>query len=170
MDSNVKLMQLTLEYRSRVFAYVYARVPNRAAAEDLVQETFLTACEKFEDFKEGTDFFSWVRKIAYFKIKHFQRTFARSRVLFDDRLFEKLEATSIEIEEELSGYGGAMEICLGRLKDRDRKMIEVRYASDGGVQEAAEVCGRSLQATYKALHRVREMLQLCVQKKMEATR
>ena len=167
MDPNTQLMRLTLEHRPKLFAYVYARVPNRADAEDLVQETFLTACEKFSDFDEGTNFAAWIRQIATFKIKHFQRTFARSRVLFDDSVLEKLEATSIAMENELDASREALDCCMKKLKPRDREMVEVRYSKNGGVSAAATACGRSVQATYKALHRIRESLSVCVQRQLE---
>jgi RNA polymerase sigma-70 factor, ECF subfamily len=159
---DARLVRLILENRQRLFAYIYSRVPSKADTEDLIQETFLTACAKFDEFEPGTDFFAWVRQIAYYKIKHFQRTFARSRVIFDGRLLENIEETTDALMPELEEYTRSLTTCMEKLKPRDRKMIEQRYAEGGGVDAAARISGRSTVATYKALHRVREALLRCV--------
>jgi hypothetical protein len=41
-------------------------------------------------------------------------------------------------------------------------MITARYEPDGGAQRAADASGRTLQATYKALYRIRKALFDCV--------
>ena len=162
-----EFVRLMLEHRRRLFGYVYSRVPNPADAEDLVQESFLTACEHFSDFERGTNFFAWVRQIAHWKIKNHQRRFSRAGLLLaDEKLLELLDQSSAEIQPELDAQFAALEHCLTRLKERDRRMIEARYADEGGVDEAARASGRSLFATYKALSRTRETLLGCVQRRL----
>ena len=82
-------------------------------------------------------------------------------------MLEKLEATSIAMENELDASREALDCCMKKLKPRDREMVEVRYSKNGGVSAAATACGRSVQATYKALHRIRESLSVCVQRQLE---
>jgi len=155
-----------LAHRRRLFGYIFSRVPNAADAEDLLQETLLVAARQFGEFRAGSDFFAWTRRIAFLKIKNFQRKHARSRVVFSEPLLESLEATSESLQSEFDAQHEALAHCLGRLPPRERRMIEARYAEDGGVELAARVSRRSREATYKALQRVRAALLRCVERRL----
>lgn len=56
----------------------------------------------------------------------------------------------------------ALAQCLTKLNDRDRRMILTRYERGSGVERAAVISGRSLQAAYKALMRIKQVLHDCV--------
>ena len=45
---------------------------------------------------------------------------------------------------------------------RDRELVLTRYEPGSGVEEAAQRSGRSLEAAYKALGRIRKLLHDCV--------
>ena len=66
---SAELVQLMMKHQRRLFAYIYTLVPSRSDAEDILQETSLTICEKFKDFEIGTNFYSWACQIAYWKVK-----------------------------------------------------------------------------------------------------
>ena len=69
---------------------------------------------------------------------------------------------------ELDARHEALEHCLGRLHPRDREMMLTRYEPGCGVPEAARSSGRSLQAAYKALARIRKLLFDCVTSRLTA--
>ena len=60
-----QLVALMTQHQRRIFSYIYTLVPDRYDAEDLLQETSLVICEKFDEFKPGTDFVAWACQIAY---------------------------------------------------------------------------------------------------------
>src|SRR4051794_41905793 len=66
-DSRKRLMALMTRHQRQIFSYIYVLVHNRSDAEDLLQETSLVICEKFNEFKEGTDFVAWACQIAYWR-------------------------------------------------------------------------------------------------------
>src|SRR4051794_41944074 len=66
-DSRKRLMALMTRHQRQIFSYIYVLVPNRPDAEDLLQETSLVICEKFNEFREGTDFVAWACQIAYWR-------------------------------------------------------------------------------------------------------
>ena len=66
-ESRKQLVALLTQHQRRIFAYIYTLVPNRTDAEDILQETSLIICEKFHDFKPGTDFVAWACQIAYWR-------------------------------------------------------------------------------------------------------
>jgi len=68
-ERSSELVQLMMKYQRRIFAYIHTLVPSRSDAEDILQETSLTICQKFSDFKTGTNFYSWACQIAYWKVR-----------------------------------------------------------------------------------------------------
>jgi RNA polymerase sigma-70 factor (ECF subfamily) len=73
-----QLVALMTQHQRRIFSYIYTLVPDRYDAEDLLQETSVVICEKFDEFREGTDFVAWACQIAYWRIRYSRQKFARS--------------------------------------------------------------------------------------------
>src|SRR4051812_34190449 len=76
--SRKRLVALLTRHQRQIFSYIYVLVPNRADAEDLLQETSVVVCEKFHEFKEGTDFVAWACQIAYWRVRYSRQKYARS--------------------------------------------------------------------------------------------
>lgn len=167
-DRQKELVSLVTRHQRRVFSYIYALVPNRHAAEDLLQETNLVICEKFSEFRPGTDFVAWACQIAYWRIRNARQKFARSKVTFNQDVLEAVAATAAPMAGEVDARHEALEHCLGRLHPRDREMMLTRYEPGCGVAEAARRSGRSMQAAYKALARIRKLLFDCVTARLAA--
>ena len=161
-DRSSELVQLMMKHQRRLFAYIMTLVPTRADAEDILQETSLTICEKFSEFKLGTNFYSWACQIAYWKVRAARKKYATSKVVFNEEVLDVISQTRVEMEEELDHRHGALSICLQKLNERDRRMVLVRYESGHNVKAAAQACGRTIQGAYKALTRIRKSLHDCV--------
>jgi RNA polymerase sigma-70 factor (ECF subfamily) len=161
-ESQKRLMVLMTRHQRQIFAYIYALVPNRYDAEDLLQETSVVICEKFHEFEEGTDFVAWACQIAYWRVRYSRQKFARSKVVFDQDIVDALAQTASEMAEELDERHTALGHCLQKLHPRDRELLLVRYEPGCGVEEAARRSGRTLQTAYKALARLRKLLLDCV--------
>lgn len=165
-SSRDAVVRLVTEYQRRLFAYIYTLVPNRADAEDLLQETCVVIHRKFDDFELGTNFFSWACQIAFWKVCDFRKKKARSKVVFAQAMFDVVAQDLSITEFEADQKFDSLVQCLGQLAQRDKDFILSRYESDGGVAKAAKQSGRSLPATYKALARIRRTLGDCVEQKM----
>jgi DNA-directed RNA polymerase specialized sigma24 family protein len=63
-----------------------------------------------------------------------------------------------ELDERHEALAG----CLKKLAARDRELVLTRYEPGSGVAEAARRSGRSMDAAYKALNRLRKLLHDCV--------
>ena len=161
-DSRKRLMALMTRHQRQIFAYIYTLVPDRHDAEDLLQETSVVICDKFDEFVPGTDFVAWACQIAWWRIRYARQKFARSKVVFDDELLEKVAHTASAMQQELDERHEALAGCLQKLASRDREFLLARYEPGGGVAEAAERTGRSMDAAYKALNRLRKLMHDCV--------
>jgi RNA polymerase sigma-70 factor (ECF subfamily) len=156
------LMALMTRHQRQIFAYIYTLVPDRHDAEDLLQETSVVICEKFDEFAQGTDFVAWACQIAWWRVRYARQKFARSKVVFDDEVFAAVAATAATMREELDERHEALADCLQKLAPRDRELVMTRYERGSGVAEAAQRTGRSMDAAYKALNRLRKLLHDCV--------
>jgi RNA polymerase sigma-70 factor (ECF subfamily) len=161
-ESRKRLVALMTRHQRQIFSYIYALVPNRYDSEDLLQETSLVICEKFDDFQEGTDFVAWACQIAYWRIRCSRQKYARSKVVYNQTIVDAVAQTASTMTKELDNRYEALGNCLQKLQERDRELVLTRYESGNGVEEAARRSGRTLQTAYKALARLRKLLLDCV--------
>ena len=168
LASQKQLMLLMTQHQRRIFSYIYTLVPYRADAEDILQETSLVVCEKFSQFKIGTDFAAWACQIAYWEVRRARQKFARAKVVFDQEVVDALAQTAAGMIEEVSERHEALAGCLKKLHPRDRELVLTRYEPGCGVDEAARRSGRTLEAAYKALGRIRKLLLDCVSHQLAA--
>src|SRR6186997_1615582 len=100
-EKRKRLMTLMTRYQQRIYSYIFTLVPRRADADDLLQETSLVICEKFDEFEEGTDFVAWACQIAYWRVRYSRQKFARGKVLFSQELLDAVAKTAAEMSEDL---------------------------------------------------------------------
>src|SRR5262249_13682086 len=86
-------LRLFLQNERRVYAYILTLLPNRADADDVLQEASLVMWDKFDAEHPPTDFAAWGCRIAYFKILDFCKKRQRSRVLFSQAMLERVAET-----------------------------------------------------------------------------
>src|SRR5438067_250050 len=161
-----RLVALVTRHQRQIFSYIYVLVPNRSDAEDLLQETSLVICEKFHEFREGTDFVAWACQIAYWRVRYARQKYARSKVLFDQDIVDVVAKTASGMSEEMDERHEALADCLQQLHPRDRELLIARYEPGGGVEEAARRSGRTIPTAYKALTRLRKLLLDCVSNRL----
>src|SRR3954464_5596392 len=118
-ESRKRLMALMTRHQRQIFSYIYTLVPNRYDAEDLLQETSLVICEKFQEFREGSDFVAWACQIAYWRGGDSRQKFARSKVVFDQDILDVVAKTAGSMTDELDDRHEALAHCLQRLHPRD---------------------------------------------------
>jgi RNA polymerase sigma-70 factor, ECF subfamily len=161
-DRTKELVLLITQNQRRIFSYIYTLIPDRHAAEDILQETSLIICEKFHTFRPGSDFVAWANQIAWWQVRAARTKYARSKVVFDDDVLESVAFTHSELAPEMDARHEALADCLKKLPPRDRELVMTRYEPGNSVDEAARRSGRSLVAAYKALTRLRKVLHDCV--------
>ena len=167
-DKNKLFLRLFLQNQRRLYAYVLTLLPNRADADDVLQETSLAMWDRFDVGGPPTDFLAWARKVAYHKVLDFykkaQRTQARLSRVFVERLAESASTQSETLQ--LDDRREALSACIERLTPRDRDLLMRRFADGATTQSTSQQVGRSVDAVYKALAKLREVLFQCVQKKL----
>jgi len=163
-SSTERFLALLMSNQRRVHAFILSLVPNRNDADDLLQESIIVMWRKFESFQPGTDFLAWAMAIARFEVMRHRQKHARSKLVFGEDLLDSLAAMTLAKSEQFEARHDALERCLGKLSDRDRELITLRYQEGLAIKEVASRVGRPAGGMYKAMARVHTALSLCVRK------
>jgi RNA polymerase sigma-70 factor, ECF subfamily len=165
-DKSKVFLRLFLQNERRLYAYILTLLPNRADADDVLQEASLVMWDKFDEHTPPDDFAAWGCRIAYFKVLDFYKKCQRSRVKFSQAMLERVAETAIEQTGvlQLDARRDALAGCIEKLSARDRDLLSRRFTPGATTQSTSEQVGRSVDAVYKALARVRQALFECVQR------
>jgi RNA polymerase sigma-70 factor (ECF subfamily) len=157
-------LRLFLRNERRIYAYIVTLLPNRADADDVFQEASIVMWDKFDDRHPPEDFAAWGCRIAYFKVLDYYRKRQRCRVRFSQAMLERVAETAIEQASvlQLDDRRDALAACLEKLPPRDQDLLERRFAPGSTTQSTAAAVGRSVDAVYKALAKIRQALFDCV--------
>ena len=162
-----EFMGLLSDSQSRVMACIYALVHNMQDAEEVYQQTCLTLWRKFDVFQPGTDFGKWACSIAYLEVMGFCRRKRGRHVLFTEEFLTELAAWEGEQRaDDTDRRIAALRGCMERLSERDRHLIELRYAGVEAVVGIAEHLGRTPQSICNSLGRIRAALLECINRKL----
>src|SRR5262249_54869822 len=111
-------LRLFLQSQRRFYAYILTLLPNRADADDVLQEASLVMWDKFDELHPPDDFAAWGCRIAYFKVLDFVKKSQRCRVRFSQEMLERLAETAVEHAAtlQLDERRDALAGCIQRLR------------------------------------------------------
>jgi RNA polymerase sigma-70 factor (ECF subfamily) len=157
-------LRLFLKNERRVYAYILTLLPNRADAEDVLQEASMVMWDKFDECQPPDDFAAWGCRIAYFKVLDYYRKRQRCRVRFSQAMLDRVAETAIEqvAALQLDERRDALAGCIEKLAQRERDLLGRRFAPGATTRSTAAEVGRSADAVYKALAKIRQVLFDCV--------
>ncbi len=164
-------VRLFTRYQRPLFLYLLSRVPNPVEAEEILQETNIIIWRKFEQFTPGTNFLAWASQIAKYEVLKYRERHQRDKKHFSDRVVEELAVTDSEELEDGSQWEErrqALINCLGKLRPKDRELIERRYRPGESGLSLAELLERPINSIYQSLGRIRRTLLECIHREMNA--
>jgi len=168
-DNRRIVMKLALEHRAQLWGFLVGLTKNPAQAEDLFQNTYVILCEKWEQYRPGTNFLAWARQIARYE---FLASVDPERRPFVTAEMEILESALRAAESDggaPSSRREALRSCLDQLPQaRGRRVLELRYGEGLAGERVAEQLGLSVNALYTLLSRVRRLLQDCIERRVRA--
>jgi RNA polymerase sigma-70 factor (ECF subfamily) len=134
-----------------------ALLGTQAEAEDLTQETLLTAHDAFEDFRAEGSIRAWLFGIARKKCaRHLER-----RVRRESRLRLVHDATKNDGADEQFQRRQRAErarAALEQIRPSEREAVLLRYAAELSFREVGEACGTDEAAARKRVSRARARL------------
>ena len=150
------------QHERQVYTFILSLLGDTVAADDVFQETCVVLWDKFADFRPGTNFGAWARKIAYHKVLNYRQQRARQLPLATDEFLERVSASFETRVDTADARLKALQCCVRKLSESDRELIRLRYEGDTTARNVARQTGRPENTVYKALSRVRRALLNCI--------
>lgn len=169
-EQQEQFTQLWTQAQSTVACFVHTSIRDRGQAEDLLQEIAMTLLRKFADYDSSKAFLPWAMGVAKFAILGSRRDSARSRLVFDEALLERISNTFLEIAPGLREEEAYLDLCLTKLPPEARRMVRLRYYDLLDSREIARVLGKGEVAVRVGLLRIREQLRKCIESQLQLER
>jgi RNA polymerase sigma-70 factor, ECF subfamily len=163
--------RLVLKHQWAVRAFLLARLSRKHEAEDLAQETFVTAWRRLKDFDVTRPIGPWLRGIAENHLRNHLRKFRAEPIGGSEALqqildFQAAAHQAPEVESELAL---ALADCIEEVDASARELLMARYAEGRSMAELCKRTGKKHSAMTMKLHRLRLALASCVEGKLSQT-
>ena len=148
--------------------FVFSLCRKNEDANDVVQETYLTALRKAPQFVPGTKFLNWVFSIARFKFLEHTRSVAKAEQPLTsetlDVLANETENNPFCSAKELTAQKvQALKKCTQVLSQRNQEYLKLRYEEGLKPAAIAQRFGLKPETIHHALSKTRSFLKNCVE-------
>ncbi|MCX7703761.1 MAG: sigma-70 family RNA polymerase sigma factor [Planctomycetota bacterium] len=165
---------LVREHSDMLRAFIFSLVRDRDLADELFQETFITAWKKLDSYDRKRPFGAWLRGIAAMHLMAKKRQISTSRLYYFD------EETIVLLENRFAGisrYPGdtwqekldVLEKCIKTLPEPSQQLLSLYYHENYTCKEIASKVGASVEKIKKSLQRMRQALYECIYNKLGTT-
>lgn len=171
--------ELIDDHRDRVFNITYRMLGNRAEAEDVAQEVFITVFKTIESFREESKFSTWLYRVTVNHCKNRIKYLARRHDRDRDELDETSQATNGAVtgapvraaqpDKALASLQmeKLLQQAIADLDDDQRAVVILRDVEDLSIEEICEITGLPDGTVKSRLHRARLVLRKKMQRHVE---
>ncbi|MBA4388524.1 MAG: RNA polymerase subunit sigma-24 [Verrucomicrobia bacterium] len=156
-----------LEHASMLSGFIYALLPNRDVARDVLHEVFVVLRQKADSFEPGSDFGAWARSVARNKALEACHSNSRFPQALPLDVIEKLAGSPEPYDDRWELRRSILKDCINRLTRTARTVVELRYLEGLGIAPLAAKLGWGEPSVRVAVSRAREALRECVAKHEE---
>jgi len=162
-DPTAEFVRLWTRHQSEVARYLHSMVPRPADADEILQDVSVRLWEKWQQYDPERAFAPWAIRFAYLEVLKWRQRQAREKLVFSDALLAQLHERHQEEEPLIQARRQALEGCLAKLSEQQRKWIALRYGKHGAIKAEAERSGVRMHKLYYALQKIRAQLLACVE-------
>jgi RNA polymerase sigma-70 factor (ECF subfamily) len=161
--------ELAMPLFARLYNFAHWLTQDRAAAEDLVQETYMKALRGFSSFQQGTNFRAWMYKILRNTFLTSQTGLKASVSLDsdDDQIMEPAAAETPESVLLARAGQEAIQRALEALPMKFREIILLCDVEEMTYQEIGETLGIPAGTVMSRLSRARKAMRQSLAAKLE---
>jgi RNA polymerase sigma-70 factor (ECF subfamily) len=168
-DQHERFLALFMRHQGDLRAFVRSVIPSPAMADDVLQEVALALWRGFERYDPARPFGAWARGVAANTVLKSLRSNRRAPLVFAPEAMQAL-VDAFSRADPPPADTSALRECMGRLPDRSRALLRLRYEEALKLPEIAERTSSTVEAIHKALCRIRVALHKCLQRRMAAGR
>jgi RNA polymerase sigma-70 factor (ECF subfamily) len=158
---------LFVAHEARLRGFLRSLLPAWADVDEVMQETGIVAWRKFDRFVGGTSFMAWAATIARFEALDHLRRRSRERLVFSAAVVDAMTAEIGSEDNALERERRALGRCLERLEASERELLLLSYRPGARLAEVAAQSGKSVQAGYKSVQRLRTRLRTCIERELK---
>ena len=154
--------------------FVRSLLPSTDGTDDVMQETALECWKKYSDFAASSageaadEFIRWACVIARYKALSWQRDKSRDRLVFRESVIERLADAAMERLDDREQERQAVETCLARLGDDQRRLVLSAHAPGQSIAMIAAETGEKARRLYSKVRTIRKLLLDCVRSRLAA--
>lgn len=155
--------EIIKKYQHLVYATAVQITRNPASAQDISQDTFISAFKELKNLRSGDSFAPWLRSITRNRALSWRKEQGRITLLEDaGAIKESLKPSQVEIEDErieTETFREGVQDILSSLSDALRFPILLCYLNGISTAEAAHFLGIKEGTLRKRLHEGKKKLQ-----------
>lgn len=158
---------LVREHHHCLVAFAMSLGVERETARDLVQDSFLVAYAKMDQFDATRDFGTWVRGIVRHKYLHWIAK--RRETPIDPAMIGEIDAFYAGWDDTSSYTEGIFEQltrCVARLPGSLRQVVDEFYFRSRSCADVAQTVDAKVATVRKRLERAREQLEACMRQSL----
>jgi RNA polymerase sigma-70 factor, ECF subfamily len=159
-----RFMKLYTAVQRRLYGYIISLIPEVAPVEDIIQETVAVMWKQFDEFEPGTDFAAWACSVARNQIYNYIKVRQKQKKHFSSQTIEAIEEVIQQESQKADQRFDALRKCIGRLSDKDRQLLVLRYETGATLKTVSQRVEQSVNTLYSRLYKIRIVLLSCVEK------
>ncbi len=159
-DGN-QLAQLEVynRYQNAMYNTAFRIVKNSAEAEDIMQESFITAFDKLDTFKGTATFGSWLKRIVVNNSIVQYRKAQRFTEVSENNISEETEEYTMEADDDYGSVQSRQLLeMMDQLHDNYRNILSLHFIEGYDYEEICEIMNISYANCRTMISRAKESL------------
>jgi RNA polymerase sigma factor (sigma-70 family) len=154
---------LLSRYNRKIYWQVRRIVINHDDADDVVQNTFIKVWEKLKDFREDSQFYTWLYRVATNEALNFLQKKRASQNISIEELQEQLGETLIS-DTYFNGNKASLILqqAILTLPEKQRLVFNMKYYENLKYEEIEAILGTSIGALKASYHHAVKKIELFV--------
>jgi len=163
-----QIVEVVLENRTRLVAFIRSIVRDFHAAEDLYQKACMLAVQSSEKFNNSEHLTNWIWVVGRCEALRYVKKLKNHMVILDENILEVIQAESQKPSfwDDPEIYS-ALEKCMSKLPSAVKLLLQKRYQGNLTGARLAEVLNRNVTTVYVTLSRAHRQLYECVHKQIK---
>ncbi|MFI4874667.1 MAG: sigma-70 family RNA polymerase sigma factor [Blastopirellula sp. JB062] len=157
-------IRLLTTYHQRILHYVISLIPNRAHADDVMQEVSLALWEKRSQYNPDLNFLTWMRGFARLQVLSHYRKQSQAPTQLSEAALQRVVGCFDDQQHLVDDQAELLQSCLKKLPSAQQELIRRFYDGKLDVLQVASELQIQPNTMYVKIHRIRERLLACVRK------
>lgn len=147
------LAELYNRYVEKIYKFTYYKTTNVAVAEDITSETFLSAIQQLNTFRQESSFKNYIFAICKFKILNYYREKYKTEPI-ENYDFEDKSTILDELDDKIMNEQQKFRKMINVLPDDEKQIITLRFEQGMKITDIASELKMSESNTKVKLFRI----------------